>query len=213
MQDFFITGTDTGVGKTYVTAALLRGLRALGKPALGMKLTCCGDRSEVRALRDAMGEPTFSLDLLNPCYLRANADPLIAARLQRETMDIAGLVAPYRKLKTQGHGPILIEGAGGWETPLAPGLSMADLAAALGLPVIIVAANRRGAASLALMTARAIAQKGLRCRGVILNKLDEEWDTAAVTNRQLIEEVTELPVLAELIHGQDDIDTQAVLGS
>ncbi len=212
MADFFIAGTDTGVGKTHVTAALLRALRAQGQRALGMKPICCGDRADARTLREAMGEPTFKLDQLNPCYLRANADPHIASQLQRETIEPGSLTATYHALREQGYSPILIEGAGGWETPLSPGHTMADLAAELNLPIILVVANRAGAANLALLTARAIAAKGLNCHGIILNKMDEEWDTASVTNRQLIEEFTGLPVLAELIHGQDDIDTQRVLG-
>ncbi len=212
MQDYFITGTDTRVGKTHIASALLRDLRAQGHRALGMKPVCCGDRADARALREAMGEPTLSLDLLNPCYLRANADPYIAAQLQRETLEPGKLAAAYRELKEQGYGPILIEGTGGWECPLAPGCTMADLAAELGLPVIIVAANRAGAASHVLMTLRGIAEKGLRCRGIILNKMDEEWDTASVTNRQLLEELTGLPVLAEAICGQDELDAASVLG-
>ena len=209
MQDYLIIGTDVGVGKTYVACSLLRSLRGQGIPALGFSPICCGDRADARAIREAIGEPGFSLDLINPCYLRAQADPAIAAQLQRETIDAKRLVEAYRSLKDRGYGPILIEGCGSWETPLAPGTTMADLAAKLGLPVIIVAANRRGAASHVLMTVRGIVEKGLHCHGIILNHMGEEWDTAAVTNRQLIEEFTGLPVLAELIHG-DGVDAASL---
>ncbi len=203
MEDVFITGIDIGVGKTYVACALLGDLRAKGHNALGMKPICCGNRSDVRLLREAMGAPTLSLELLNPCYLRAHAEPLIAARLERRVLEPAALAAAYRELKAQGYGPILVEGSGAWESPMAPDLTMADFAAELALPVIIVAANRQGAASHVILAARSIRERGLRCKGVILNKMDEEWDTAAVTNRQLIEESTGLPVLAELIHGDE----------
>ncbi len=207
-QDFLIVGTDTGVGKTYVTCALLRDLRGRGFNAMGYKPICCGDRAEARAMRDAT-EPGIRLELINPLYLRAGAAPRIAAELQRVTVEPQALLAGYRALAEAGYGPILIEGAGGWETPLAPGYTMADFAAELGLPVLMVAANRRGAVSHAVMTARGIQERGLPCMGIILNQMGEEWDTAAVTNRQLIEEFTGLPVLAELIQGQEDIDSSA----
>ncbi len=209
-QDFLIIGTDTGVGKTYVATLLLRTLRDSGLPAMGYKPICCGDRADVRAMRDAT-EPGISLELMNPLYLRANADPYIAAELQRATIEPESLVAACSKLRAAGYGPILVEGVGGWETPLAPGYTMADLAEAFELPVLLVVANRQGAANHTLMTLRGMEARGLRCHGIILNHMGEEWDTAAVTNRKLIEEFTDVPVLAELIHGQEDIETNSWL--
>ncbi len=204
-QDYLIIGTDAGVGKTYVACILLRTLREQGLPAMGCKPICCGDRADVRAMRDVT-EPGISLELMNPLYLRANADPFIAAELQRAAVEPKKLVAAYHKLREAGYGPVLVEGSGGWETPLALDYTMADLAEALGLPIILVVANRQGAANHALMTIRGIEARGLRCHGIILNHLGEEWDTAAVTNRKLLEEFTGLPVLAELIHEQEDMD-------
>ena len=82
MSDFFITGTDTDSGKTYVTCALLRDLRRRGVKAAGFKPVACGDRGDARAMREAMGEPTLGLDLLNPVYLRAATAPAVAAELE-----------------------------------------------------------------------------------------------------------------------------------
>ncbi len=207
-QDFLIIGTDYAVGKTHVICALLRDLRRRGFKAMGYKPICCGDRSDARAIREAAGEPTLSLELINPVYLRANADPYMAAELQRVEIDFAQIVEGYRKLKEAGYGPILIEGIGGPETPLIPEGTMSMLAREFGLPTLVVAENKLGAASLVFM-----AEKGLEdCRGVILNHAGEEWDTAAVTNRPLIERFTTLPVLAEVIHGQDELDAETVLG-
>ncbi len=211
LKDYLIIGTDAGVGKTHVTCALLRDLRRRGVNAMGYKPICCGDRAEARAMREAT-EPGISLELLNPLYLRANADPYIAAELQRVNIEPQSLADAYQQLRKAGYGPILIEGSGGWETPLAPGYTMADLAKCFGLPVILVVANRQGAANLSRLTAQAIIASGLECKGIILNHSGEEWDTAAVTNRRLIESFTGLPVLAELIHEQDDIDSESVLG-
>ncbi len=211
MRDFFITGTDTEIGKTYVTCCLLRDLRRRGFPAMGYKPMACGDRGDARAMRDAT-DPSLSLELINPIYLRAATAPYVAARLQRVTLKLEDLVAGYRRLKEAGYGPILVEGAGGWEVPIAEGFSMSDFAVALGLPVVLVVGNKLGAVNHAVMTVKSVAARGLRCHAIVLNHMGEEWDTAAVTNRQLIEEFAGMPVAAELIHGQEDIDSEAVLG-
>ena len=213
-MDYFITGTDTEIGKTYVTCALLRDLRARGLNPMGYKPLACGDRSDPRAMRDALGADaaTLSLDLINPIYLRAATAPYIAAELEQKSLSIPELVDAYRRLSEQGYSPILVEGAGGWQAPLAPGLTMADLAAALGLPVILVVGNRLGAVNHAILTVQAIRARGLTCHSIVLNHMGEEWDAASVSNRRLIEEFTQVPVQAELIHGQDDIDSGRVLG-
>lgn len=210
-MDFFITGTDTEIGKTYVTCALLRGLRARGLNPMGFKPLACGDRSDPRAMRDAVGAPTLSLDAINPIYLRAATAPYIAAELEQRTLTLGELTAAYRDL-TGHYSPVLVEGAGGWEAPLAPGHTMADLAVALGLPVILVVGNKLGAVNHAIMTVQGIRARGLECRSIVLNHMGQEWDAASVSNRRLIEEFTGIPVRAELIHGQEDIDSEQVLG-
>ncbi len=210
MQNFFITGTDTEIGKTYVTTALLRDLRRRGIPAMGYKPMACGDRSDARAMRDAT-DPSVSLELINPLYLRAATAPYIAATLENKTISLGTLIEGYERVAA-AYGLVLVEGAGGWEVPIAPGVTMADFAVALGLPVILVIGNKLGAVNHALMTIKGIRERGLSCRALVLNHLQQDWDTAALTNRQLIEEFSGLSVAAELIHGQSDIDSQAVLG-
>ncbi len=210
MSAFFVTGTDVGVGKTHVVAALLRDLKRRGWPAMGCKPVSCGDRKELRAMRDAAGEPSLKLELLNPLYLRTLADPRMGAEFERRPVSIPELAAHTLALATQ-YDTLLVEGVGGWETPLCPGKTMADLAESLQLPVLLVVSNCQGAVNLAILTARAIQQRGLECRGIILNQQSEEWDTAAVTNRAMLEEYTGLPVLAELIYGEEELDAAAVL--
>ncbi len=210
-QDFVIVGADYGVGKSYVTCAMLRDLRSRGFKAMGYKPICCGDRAEARAIRDVT-EPSISLEVINPLYLRANADPYIAAELQRVIIEPQKLIDGYRLLKAAGYGPVIIDGIGGWRTPLTAREHMSTLARELGLPVVLVVQNRLGAAGLVDIVSRDMRQQGLDLRGVILNHMGEEWDTAAVTNRQLIEQVSGVRVLAELIHEQEDIDSAEVLG-
>lgn len=208
-KHFFIAGTDAGVGKTYVLTALLRRLHEEGVKAVGFKPVTCGDRAEVRQMREVIEEPTLSLELLNPVYLRTATDPQMAASLERKDIDIETLYAAWHALSEQ-YDMVLTEGCYGWLTPLAPGVTMADFAKKLNVPVILVVENRKGAAGQVALTVAAMAQSGLTCAGVILNHPGEEWDTAAVTNADLIERTTGLPILASLIHG-DEVDTD-VLG-
>lgn len=209
-MNFFITGTDTEIGKTYVTTLLLKDLRRRGFEAAGYKPVACGDRLDPRAIRNAT-DPSMSLDEINPLYLRTPTAPYVAANFERQTVDLDMLAEGYRHLAARVD-PVLVEGVGGWEVPLAPGKTVADFAGMLDLPVILVVGNKLGAVNHAILTAKAIAIRGLVCRGIVLNHSGEEWDAAAVTNRGLIEEFTSLPVLAELIRGQDEIDSEAVLG-
>ena len=209
MSGFFLTGTDTEVGKTYVTCLLIRDLCARGFRASGYKPVACGDRGDALAMLEAAG-CRKGPEYVNPVYFRAATAPYIAAELERRRIRPDELIAGYRALAAE-HDPVLAEGAGGWEVPIAPGYVMADLARDLGLPVILVVGNKLGAVNHALMTVKAIRAAGLECRSIVLNHMAENWDTAAVTNRRLLEEFCDVPVAAELIHGQTSIDSAAVL--
>lgn len=208
-MNYFITGTDTGVGKTYVTALLLKDLQQCGIDAVGYKPIECGDRQDARLLRE-VASPTLSLEEMNPLFFRTSAAPSIAATIERQTIDPNMLVSGYEYLAAQ-HEQVLIEGIGGWETPIGNGKTMADLAKLLGLPVILVVGNKLGAVNHAVLTVKSIATYGLTCHGIILNRSNDEWDTASLTNKAVIEDFTKLPVLAELINGQEEIDSNAVL--
>lgn len=211
MSGFFITGTDTEIGKTYVTCLLLRDLRARGFRVSGYKPLACGDRGDALAMVEATGLPASAAERVNPVYLRAATAPYIAAELERRRIQPGVLTDGYRALAAE-YEPVLVEGAGGWEVPIAPGYVMADLAKDLGLPVIVVVGNKLGAVNHALMTVKAVRAAGLECRSLVLNHMSESWDTASVTNRRLLEEFCDVPVAAELIYGQTSIDSAAVLG-
>lgn len=208
-MNYFIAGTDTGIGKTYVTALLLKDLRQRGIDAVGYKPVECGDRQDVRRLREVCS-PTLSLEELNPLFFRTSAAPCIAATIERQTIEPNMLTAGYDYLAAQ-HEQVLVEGIGGWETPLCHGKTMADFAKMLALPIILVVGNKLGAVNHAILTAKSIAANGLTCHGIILNHISDEWDTASLTNKAVIEEFISIPVLAELIKDQDDINSKAVL--
>ncbi len=209
---FFITGTDTGVGKTFVTAALLRALNAAGGRAVGYKPLCCGDRDDALALFEASAEPVageLSIDTVNPCWLKTPAAPLVAARIENREVDRDELVTAAETLGSDfGYEWLLIEGAGGWEVPLAPGgVTMADLAVDFSAPVLLVIDNKLGALNHTLLTVAAIERRGLRCAGIFLNHCRDERDSASISNRVILEEMLpEVPVLAELLHGETWLD-------
>ena len=98
--------------------------------------------------------------------------------------------------------------AGRFRSP--PNYRVSDLAKDLGLPVVLVAANRLGALNHILLTVDAIRAKGLTCAGIILNQLEDELDTAMITNKGVIEDLTGVPLLDHLIHGQDFLDEEAL---
>lgn len=204
----FITGTDTHVGKTYVTRLIIETLRNEGLDAVGYKPVASGDRADATILAAASGN--LPRDLVNPVFLKPALAPLVAGMLEDRTITCGELVAGYQALAAE-HRTVVVEGAGGWEVPLAEGFHISDFAAALGLPVVVVAANRLGCINHTLLTVRAIQARGLHCAGIVLNQLEDEMDTAMVTNKGVIESLAGVPLLAHLIYGQDFLDPEPFL--
>ncbi len=202
-MSFFITGTDTGVGKTYVTRLILEALRRDGRDAVGYKPVACGDREDAPILAAASGG--IALDEVNPVYLKTGVAPFVAGLLENRTVDPAELLAGFHRL-AERHAHVIVEGAGGWEVPLAANYRVSDLAADFNLPVVLVAANRLGALNHILLTVQAIRAKGLVCAGIVLNQLEDEMDTAMITNKGVVEDLAGVPLLDHLIHGQDFLD-------
>ena len=207
-MSWFITGTDTDVGKTYFSRLLLRALREARVDAIGFKPVCCGERDDAELLAEASGG--IDVETVNPLWLQAAVAPQVAAMLSNAEINPASLVASGKILEKQ-HQKIVIEGAGGWRVPLAKGYDMADLATDFSLPVIVVVANRLGALNHAILTVEDIRASDLEVAGLVLNNLQEEQDTAAITNKGVIEDLTGAPILAEIIHGQDFIDVEPFL--
>jgi len=206
---FFITGTDTGVGKTYVTRLILETLRNEGVDAVGYKPVSCGDRDDATVLAEVSGN--LPLDEINPVFLKSALSPYVAGMLENYTVNPADLITGFRILADR-HTQVIVEGAGGWEVPIAAGYRVSDLAADLGLPVVIVAANKLGALNHIILTANAIRARGLVCAGIVFNQLEDEMDTAMITNKGVIEDLTGLPLLEHVIHNQDFLDSEGFLG-
>lgn len=206
-MNLFVTATDTGAGKTFVTCLILKALRERGIDAVGYKPVSCGDRDDGRAIAEASGG--IPIHEVNPVHLSPPVAPYVAGLLGNETLDPAVLLAAYQRLAA-AHQVVVVEGVGGWEVPLAVNYRVSDLAKNLGLPVLLVAANRLGVLNHTLLTVGAIRQKGLECLGIILNQLGDELDTAMITNKGILEDLTGLPLLDHLIHDQDFLEESLV---
>jgi dethiobiotin synthetase len=201
-MNFFLTGTDTGVGKTYVGCALVRGWREEGRDAVGLKPICCGDRGDAYALQAAGGN-RLALEIVNPVWLATPAAPYAASLLESRPVDLEAIRAACRAAQG-GHEHVLVEGVGGWFVPITRAYLMSDFAAELGWPVIVVVANRLGALNHTLLTVRAIQAQGLPCAGVIINEIvPPGLSNTLITsgNRLILETVLDVPVLGELAYG------------
>ena len=207
-MSFFITGTDTDIGKTYVTRLLLNALREEGKDAVGYKPVSCGDRGDAMVLSEASGD--LPLEEINPIHLNTPVAPYVACMLENQTVNPEILVQGYRHL-SEKHDLVLVEAVGGWEVPIAPNYRVSDLAVDLALPVIIVAGNKLGALSHIILTVEAIKRRGLTIAGIILNQLQDEMDTSMITNKGVVEDLTGVPLLDHVIFNQDFIDIDGLL--
>jgi dethiobiotin synthetase len=200
-MNFFITGSDTNAGKTFVTALLTRALRGRGFETIALKPLCSGERSDVEILQ-AASDHRLTLDETNPIWLREPAAPLVAARLENRTLSLDPLVAWFRALSKK-HPSLLVEGAGGWLVPITSTETIADFAARLSLPVVVVVANRLGCINHTLLTLESIRARGLHCPGIVLNTFSSSEDIVTRTNRDILEQNT--PILLEVHPGQTEI--------
>ena len=173
MPSFFVTGTDTGAGKTFASVALLHALRAGGASAVGMKPVASGCDPTAQGLRNddalalqAASDPQPDYTVVNPYALPEPTAPQIAAERAGVRVQLGPMLAAYRTLA--GLSPqVVVEGVGGWLAPLADDLEQSDLVKALDLPVILVVGLKLGCLSHARLTARAIQADGCRLHGWI----------------------------------------------
>jgi dethiobiotin synthetase len=177
---FFVTGTDTHVGKTLVSAGLLiaaknQGLTtaALKPVAAGCEKTSEGFRNEDALLLQSVITEKMHYEQVNPCALEAAIAPHIAAQQESRRLSVDRLVGFCRGALSLA-GVTVVEGAGGWRVPISAHETMADLAKALNLPVILVVGMRLGCLNHALLTAEAIACDGLKLVGWVANCIDKD---------------------------------------
>ncbi|MZQ84755.1 dethiobiotin synthase [Paenibacillus sp. 5J-6] len=213
----FITGTDTGVGKTMVTAAIAAALRADGcqagvwKPVQSGARLGSGETDAERLLQlTGINERP---DAVAPYTFEAPLAPMLAARYAGVTLTVQGLIAAGTPL-IERYDALLIEGAGGVAVPLNDDALMADLIAALRIPALIVARSGLGTINHTLLTAAFLCHYGIPIVGVILNDGDDTGiahDPSVATNAELIEQYSGLPVLGRFPFLPADADTDLLI--
>jgi dethiobiotin synthetase len=185
MSDYFITGTDTGVGKTWATLALMKALQDKGKIVVGMKPVASGCQNTSAGLRndDARqilkqssnrGDQTISYKTVNPYAFKQAIAPHIAADLAGVKIDIEKIAREFNTLKKDADS-VLVEGVGGWNVPLGPETMLVDMVEHLDLNVILVVGLRLGCINHALSAARSIEADGMKFHGWITSQLDPNY--------------------------------------
>lgn len=178
--DFFIAGTDTGVGKTLVASALLTALKDAGLRTVGMKPVAAGlvVRSGRLVSEDAAtlleaSKVKAPRELVNPYALREPVAPNLAAAMEGVRIEAETIVDAFHALQMYGDA-VIVEGAGGFRVPLGDVFDGADLARMLGIPVVLVVGMRLGCVNHALLTAEAIVARGLELAGWVANRIDPQ---------------------------------------
>lgn len=198
-----MTGTDTGVGKTLITCALLRAFAAAGYRAIGMKPVAAGAEPGSEGLVNADVEQivaasnvTAPREAINPYGFRPPIAPHVAAAQEGVTIELGRIEHAFHALAARAD-VVVVEGVGGFRVPLGPTTDTAQLAVRLGLPVVLVVGLRLGCLNHALLTTDAIAAQGLALTGWVANHVDLEMD-AADENVAALEARLPAPLLARV---------------
>ncbi len=205
MRGYFITGTDTGIGKTRVTTGLLKAFARAGSKTVGMKPVASGAIQTAEGLRndDALAIQSAASEkrayaLVNPYCFAPPVAPHLAALEASVEISLDPIRAAYAEL-CQGADTVLVEGVGGWQVPLSPALELPDLAREFGLPVILVVGMRLGCLNHALLTARALNADCLELAGWVANDVDPAF-ARPEANIATLEAELHAPLLARLPH-------------
>jgi dethiobiotin synthetase len=205
MAGFFITGTDTGIGKTWVAIALMRYLRQQGLSVLGMKPVACGTdvlagetRNEDVVLLMENSSLQIGYKKLNVYTFDVPVSPHLAAKIAGQSIELELIVRQCRELE-QLADYVIVEGIGGWEVPLSDKDRVSSLAKALNLPVILVVGMRLGCLNHALLTHEAILRSGQPCAGWIANGVEKDF-ARLTENLETLNAQLSSPFLGSLAH-------------
>lgn len=202
---YFVTGTDTGIGKTLVSSALIYGYSRRGLKAVGMKPVAAGCMeqeggllSEDVAMLKAAGNVTASLATHNPYAFKPAIAPHIAAAQSGVSIEPEVIQQAFSQLSRLAD-VVVVEGVGGFRVPLSDEMDTADLAQALHIPVILVVGMRLGCLNHALITIEAIQDRGLELAGWVANQIDPQM-AAMEENLQALEQLIKAPCLGKIPH-------------
>jgi dethiobiotin synthetase len=182
----FITGTDTGVGKTLLTGLLLHHLRQSGRHALAMKPFCCGSRADVEFL-SAVQERELTLEVINPFFFEQPLAPLAAAREQRVSIRLPQVLRRICDVAKRCEW-LLVEGIGGVMVPLGDGFSVLDLIANLSCSTVVVSRNKLGTINHTMLTVDVMQRAGIKRLKVVL-MASKEKDFSADSNGHILSEL------------------------
>jgi dethiobiotin synthetase len=201
--DYFVTGTDTNVGKTLVSAALIHSLARNGLKVAGMKPVAAGAElrdgklwNEDVALLSGEANVTLPTHLIAPYLFKEAAAPHVAAALEDQQINPDTIFSAFEHIRAQTEA-VIVEGAGGFCVPLTPQIDLADIAVRLQLDVILVVGLRLGCLNHAFLTAEAIAARGLRLAGWVVNQIDPAMPHQAA-NIEALRERLPAPCLGSL---------------
>ena len=211
VKGIFITGTDTGVGKTYVAERIAAALVKRGVQVGVMKPVETGCRLRASRLfpRDAQrlkaaANVDDSLDFVNPYRFRRPLAPSVAACLERKKIDPKKIITAFRTL-ARSHEFMIVEGAGGIMVPLTHDYTYRDLASSMRLPVVIVARPGLGTINHTLLTISALEHKAIAIAGIVINYAEKQLlSLAARTSPAVIAEISKIPILGIVRHGEED---------
>jgi dethiobiotin synthetase len=199
----FVTGTDTEIGKTLISAAILHKLAESGRRACGMKPVAAGAilvdgelRNEDADMLRAAGNVNLPPNITTPFMLKEAAAPHIAAALEGVTIEAVPILAAYTEIQAASDA-VVVEGVGGFRVPFNDDFDSADLAAQLNLPVILVVGLRLGCISHALLTVEAIVARGLVLAGWVANTADPDM-RFMVDNIEALEQRIPAPLLGHV---------------
>ncbi len=196
MRGLFVTGTDTGVGKTVAAAGFAMTLRARGADVGVMKPFASGGREDALFLKEAAGV-SDSLDEINPCYFEAPLAPSEAAKREGKTVDLRRAADMFRRL-SERHEFMIVEGAGGLAVPVSEVLTIGDLQQLFPLPLCIVARPSLGTINHTALTVEYARSRGWEVEGIVFNGLTEEAGLAEETNPAAVEALTGARILGTL---------------
>ncbi|MCK5877997.1 MAG: dethiobiotin synthase [Candidatus Marithrix sp.] len=198
----FVTGTDTEIGKTRCTLALIQYFKNRNLQIAGMKPIASGCYRSDNGLRNEDAEQILALsgldipyDIVNPYPFEPPIAPHIAASQIGQSIDLDKIIKNYQELQTQAD-MVIVEGFGGWRVPINANLSIKDMVLAMKIPVVLVVGIRLGCINHALLTAEAIIRDGCHLLGWIANPVDEKFD-----GKQSIDTISEylsVPILAQM---------------
>jgi dethiobiotin synthetase len=205
MNGLFVTGTDTGCGKTEITLGIMYNLQQQGKSVLGMKpiasgavLTDEGLRNEDALRIQAQCSQVIAYSSVNPLVYQPPISPHLAAMEAGEPISLDRLIDEFNALSIQAD-RIVVEGVGGWHVPLGDSITLADLARSLDLPMILVVGMRLGCLNHALMSAECMLNSGVRFAGWVANIVDPQM-LGVKENIHTLQAWMPAPCLGEIPH-------------